>query len=591
MSRSARIGLAALALLVLSAWAPIDGSQPIWRMTVPYAMNNAGSADLGATTSETEVQRAMGDWTRVSCTSLRSTYGGSTGTRPSGGDGQSVIGWIESGWRYDGSAIGVTGPAWTTGGSGPTIREADMELNGVNYRWITGSGRGSDVNTYSIVLHEGGHYYGLGHSSVSSATMYFAYSGGIDSLGPDDTNGICALYPGTGSDCTTTGCPTGQTCNAGVCEAVTGDGNTCSPCTDGSACTAGLCLGYPDGAGYCGTNCTSSATCGPGEMCVPITGAPSPQCVRFSGGNPSCAAAPTGCTSDAGCAATEMCNVATGACVPRPTTGTTPLGGVCTDSAECVTGLCFVGACSQNCNGLDVTSCPAGFYCNGQATGSCGGGVCQAGVAGGIALGGACATNTDCATLFCTAGTCSQPCIPGGAAACPGGYACQVGATAGCGSCLPERGALGDPCARNEDCASGLCAMSGSLAFCTALCDPVGSTCPARYLCTNAGAVSVCAPDGGTLGAACATDADCIGGICAHEGSRAYCTRICSTDPCPVGFGCVDTSDGTTRVCRPRTNASCGCRAAGAGGEGSLGVALLGGAFAVLVLARRRRAR
>jgi MYXO-CTERM domain-containing protein len=283
-----------------------------------------------------------------------------------------------------------------------------------------------------------------------------------------------------------------------------------------------------------------------------------------------------------------MCNVGTGMCVPRTTTGTTPLGGACGDSAECVSGLCFGGACSQACNWLDVTSCPGGFYCNGQATGSCGSGLCQAGGPGAGALGAACAANTDCATIYCSSGTCSEPCIPGGAVTCDPGYACQVGATAGCGSCLPERGALGDPCMTNTDCASGICATAGATSFCTALCDPAGTTCPERFACTAAGPVSVCVPDGGVLGAGCTTDADCIGGICAHEGDTSYCTRICTSDPCPVGFGCVDTT-GSERVCRPRdAGGGCGCSAAGAG-QGSLGVALLVGALGILVTARRRR--
>lgn len=588
LSRPARVGAGVLTVLVLSAWAPIDSSRPVWRMTVPYLMNSAGSADLGAATTETEVNRAMGDWTRVSCTSLTASYGGSVTNRATNGDGRSVISWTESGWPHDSSAIGVTGPAWTTGGGGPTIREADMEMNGVNFRWVTTAGRGGDVNAYSIILHEGGHFYGLGHSSDAGATMYFAYSGGIDMIGTDDQNGICALYPGSGTDCTTTGCPTGQTCNAGVCETVMGDGNTCSPCTSGADCTAGICLGYPDGSGYCGTNCSSGSDCGSGEMCVGITGAPSRQCVRFASGAPTCAGATTGCTSDAGCSATEMCNTATRTCVPRPTTGTVPLGGACSESSECQTGLCFAGACSQTCNWLDPTSCPGGFYCNGQA--SCGSGVCMAGSAGPAALGAACSTNTECATLYCAAGRCSEPCIPGGAAACEPGYACAVGGAPGCGSCLPELGALGDPCATNADCTSGLCATSGDTTFCTAICDPAASpACPARFLCTSAGPVSVCAPDGGVLGSSCSVDGDCIGGVCAHEGDRSYCTRICTIEPCPVGFGCIDTVDGVTRVCRPRDDGGCGCSAAGVGGRSSLGVMLLGSALAIVLAARRRR--
>ncbi len=163
--------LRALALVSLSlapgpvaAWSAIDSSQPVWAGTVPYRINSSGSADLGVDSSEMIVQQAMGDWTRVSCTSLTASYGGRIASTPRNGDGNSVIGWTESGWRYDSSAIGVTTPQWFFGGgSGATINEADMDLNGVNFTWVTGSGSGGRVNAYSIVLHEGGHFYGLGH--------------------------------------------------------------------------------------------------------------------------------------------------------------------------------------------------------------------------------------------------------------------------------------------------------------------------------------------------------------------------------------------------------------------------------------------
>jgi MYXO-CTERM domain-containing protein len=570
--------------LAVAGWTPIDSSRPVWRrFPVPFAMTNPGSADLGAATTEMEVQRGMLDWTRVSCTSLTASYSGSVTTRPRAFDGVSVIGWTESGWPHDSGAIGVTSPQW--GGSG--IGEADMEMNGVNFTWITGSGRGGSVNAYSIILHEGGHYYGLGHSSDPSATMYFAYSGGIDSLGTDDTNGICALYPGMGTDCTTTGCPAGQECVGGSCMAVMGDGDTCSPCTDGSACTNGICLGYPDGGGYCGHTCRSGADCGAGEMCLSITGIPA-QCVRFTGGTPSCAGGPTGCTSDSDCAPTETCNRSTGACVMRPTTGTTPLGGACGDSSECQSALCFAGVCSQSCDGLDPTSCPGGFYCNGQIGGTCTEGLCVAGSAGGGAPGDACGANTDCASLFCFSGACSTPCIPGGAVGCAEGFACQVGATPTCGGCVTDRGGIGDPCAMSSDCASSLCATASGMSFCTALCDPAAAEpCAPGFDCVDAGGINVCAPGSGSLGSACGDNAECVSGICAMEGTSGFCTRLCdAANPCPMSFSCVEAGEGT-RVCRPANRGGCGCRV-GAGGTGPAALLGLGGVIAVLALRRRR---
>jgi hypothetical protein len=575
---------AALALTpVASAWEPIDSARPTWSGAVPYTLHSAGSADLGFATTEAEARRGMEDWTRVSCTSLGVSYGGTVSSLPVSGDGRSGIGWLESGWPYDSNAIGVTGPRWFR-----SITEADMQMNGVHFTWTTGSGRGSTVNAYSITLHEGGHYYGLGHSSDGSAAMYFAYSGGIASLNADDQNGICALYPGSGTDCTTTGCPSGFECTGGSCVRVMGDGNVCSPCASGSDCTNGVCLGYPDGNGYCGQNCTSSADCG-GDVCVAVSGTAN-QCVRVRGTTPDCTGA-SGCRTDSDCGATERCNASTGACVPRTAGGA--IGTACGAASECSSGVCFNGQCSQSCNWLEPSSCPGGFYCNGQVGGMCGSGLCLAGSAGGGALGDPCGASTDCQSLFCGEGVCSVPCIPGGATSCPEGYTCQTGELAGCGSCQ-QAGALGDACLTNEDCSTRQCASQAGSSFCTTFCDGA-SPCPGGFTCVPVDtSTSVCVPDRGGLGAACTMNEACASGICATQASRSYCTRTCdAANACPRDFECTLTADGVTSVCEPRerSRVTSGCRCAAPGGRGSMpiGAALLIAGLVLAVVTRRRR--
>ncbi|MCS6798788.1 MAG: matrixin family metalloprotease [Myxococcota bacterium] len=480
------------------AWTPISGERPVWCRAAPYAMNAAGSADLGAG-SEAEVRRGMDDWTRVSCTSLTTSYRGTTSATAGRYEGSSVIGWVESGWRHDSNAIGVTGPAW----SGRCIQEADMELNGVHYTWTTSPGSGSRVNAYSIILHEGGHFYGLGHSSDRRATMYFAYSGGVSSLAADDEAGICALYPGMGggtTDCRTTGCPSGEECVDGACRPVTGDGGVCSPCMNHDQCggPSDYCLRYPDGGGYCGRRCSRSSDCSP-DVCANVGGIG--QCVRVDGsGVPSCAGSTDpACRTDADCGATQRCE--DGECVERPT-DRAGLGEPCDDGEDCNSGLCLVtasgGICSQSCDWLRVDSCPTGYYCDGEATGSCGSGVCLPGSPGTTPLGGRCEEDTDCTTLFCSGAVCATPCIPGGASGCPDGYTCQRGAHEGCGACKMA-GDVGDACTVGDDCASRLCADIYGEHLCTRFCSS-GSECPAGFECapvTGAEGVGVCAPTGG----------------------------------------------------------------------------------------------
>ncbi|MFK7990960.1 MAG: matrixin family metalloprotease [Sandaracinaceae bacterium] len=586
-------GIAGLAtLLVLGsassalAWQPIAGGSPTWRPPVPYSLHEAGSPDLGGFAgTEAEVRRGMDDWTLVACTSLTTSYQGSTSRRPGTYEGTSTIGWTESGWPHSGSAIGVTGPRWSS-----SIIEADMEMNGVNFVWTTGSGSGGNPNAYSIILHEGGHYYGLGHTNVRGSSMWPSYSGGIVGLGSDDQNGICALYPGSGTptDCTTTGCPSGQECISGACQTVTGDGSICAVCTSGADCAGpgAACLGYPDGVGYCGQGCSSDGDCA-GDTCVNTSAGG--QCVRVVGSSISCAgASPSGCTRDSDCGATELCSG--GSCQPRPTDGA-GLGEACDVDEDCQTSFCIGGLCTQTCDWTDPAgSCPGGFYCDADPT-SCTDGFCVAGGAGGGANGAACSADTECASLLCDEGTCAEPCIPGGAASCPAGFACQVGSLPCRGSCRVS-GALGDECNVNGDCTSGLCADRGESDFCTSLCN-ADNACPDNFTCTPVGDASICVPNAGGLGADCTGNDDCLSNICAVDGSDSYCTRICSDGiPCPGGtFMCVATADGVTSVCQPTDDGGgrdgCGCRTAGAPASSGFG-ALLGMLGVGLLFWRRR---
>jgi hypothetical protein len=76
------------------------------------------------------------------------------------------------------------------------ILDADVEINSYKNDLTTDGSGGPDLQ--SIVTHEAGHFLGLAHSIVSTATMNAAYQPGdtsFRSLDPDDIKGICAVYP------------------------------------------------------------------------------------------------------------------------------------------------------------------------------------------------------------------------------------------------------------------------------------------------------------------------------------------------------------------------------------------------------------
>lgn len=446
------LGVLLLCASTARAWTPIASSQPRWSGEAPYSLHQAGSADLGGYDATlTVVRRGMDDWTAVSCSSLHTRFDGSTTSVPFS-SGSAVIGWIESGWIDSSSAIGITGPSWNSSGN---IVDAHMAMNGVHFTWTNDPGSGSRVNAYSITLHEAGHYFGLGHSSDGSATMYYAYSGGVMMLGSDDQAGICALYPGGGGGTS----PGGGGTDPDPEPDPGGTASFCEPCSSDATCvgTGSRCLRYPDGNLYCGQACGSDAECA-GGTCEMISDG-TRQCIRRDGaGAPDCSAtveptpppdggggtdpAPSGCTSDDDCATDQACDTVSGVCVPRPGA---MLGDACTTNDQCSSGLCAVdvGAGDSFCTQLCAADapCPAGFEC---------------------------------------------AAVEGGSSA-----------------CRPTQGGVGDACAAPADCLSGLCAESSAGRFCTRTCTGADA-CPAGFEClaTEGGGPSVCVEGSGGPGAA-----------------------------------------------------------------------------------------
>ena len=384
MKLAVSLGGSALVLLAMlgtstnaAAWEGLTSSNPRWTGTVPYALHEAGSADLGGfEATQAVVREGFEDWTRVTCSGLTTNYQGATAAPL---ETRNTIAWAESSWPYDPNAIGVTTPRFST----TEVVDAAMLMNGVNFTWTTGAGSGTQVNAYSIITHESGHYLGLGHSSDSNSMMYFAYSGGVSAINGDDENGICTLYPGGGggaTDCTTTGCPAGQSCTDGRCVAGAGGtggaGATCDGCTSDSDCS-GSCLRYPDDLGYCGDVCSSDADCGgSNEVCQSVSDGTT-RCIRrrAADGSATCSidagTAPTGpgpapgeCTSSRDCEDSERCD-AEGTCIPVETAGA--VGDACGTNTDCASGLCAVDSsrdqsfCTRICTAH--SECPGGYAC------------------------------------------------------------------------------------------------------------------------------------------------------------------------------------------------------------------------------------
>ena len=102
----------------------------------------------------------------------------------------------------------------------------------------------------------------------------------------------------------------------------------------------------------------------------------------------------------------------------------------------------------------------------------------------------------------------------------------------------------------------------------------------------------VCAPALALEGEECAGSEDCASGLCAISGEAGACTSLCGGhDACAPGLECRRTGDGRTAACVPiprPVEPRGGCSAAGAGRGGApTGLLLL--LLGLSLLARRRR--
>ena len=105
-------------------------------------------------------------------------------------DFRSALFFIETVWPFGEEVIALTTLSWREGGE---LVDADISFNGVDYDWSVSTDE-NKVDYQSIVLHEVGHFIGLGHSADPEAVMRADYDEGdiVRSLGADDRAGIAA---------------------------------------------------------------------------------------------------------------------------------------------------------------------------------------------------------------------------------------------------------------------------------------------------------------------------------------------------------------------------------------------------------------
>lgn len=185
-----------------------DCGEPLrWRTRCTgFAIQEDGSRRVSANQLGDLVEAAFDAWTSVDCEDGRPPgivvqdlgrvacdeleYNANAGNA-------NVVVFRDERWPHRSSSHNVALTTTTFDPDTGELFDADIELNSADFELTTGD---EEVvfDLESVLVHEVGHFLGIGHTDVADATMLPSYVQGdthLRSLEPDDVAAICALYP------------------------------------------------------------------------------------------------------------------------------------------------------------------------------------------------------------------------------------------------------------------------------------------------------------------------------------------------------------------------------------------------------------
>lgn len=169
---------------------------------VSFDVQKDGSKKLGisADTLDAIAQKAFAQWMNADC---------GNGTHPSikvYDSGQidcgkpeynkdqpnaNVITFHDDTWEYTNTADTLALTTVFFDGDNGEIYDANIEINSNQYDFADGIVASGAADLNAVLTHEAGHFLGLSHSSLLSATMFGSYNSDMSTLEQDDEQGIC----------------------------------------------------------------------------------------------------------------------------------------------------------------------------------------------------------------------------------------------------------------------------------------------------------------------------------------------------------------------------------------------------------------
>ncbi len=193
-------GLEADGLTPDAVMAAVESAFATWQsVTCPTCDTNSQSALCGQPTCEERrpvVRFACLGWQPARPPGLRCASGASDPCLRFEPDGNQVTfvhdvdDWSYGRWML---AMTVVSARADTG----EIEDADIVLNDAGFVFCIDDCATGEVNLSAVIQHEAGHFLGLDHSDLPTAVMAAkppASIGALQSLTPDDVEGVCAIY-------------------------------------------------------------------------------------------------------------------------------------------------------------------------------------------------------------------------------------------------------------------------------------------------------------------------------------------------------------------------------------------------------------
>ena len=176
---------------------------------VSFSMQYSASKQIDLATATDVMEKAFAVWQDVSCGEglgppaihVDQHFGNASCTLHEYNQtdaNANIVMFRDDRWPYEGSTnvLGLTTVTYSrrTG----AIFDVDMEINSTQRLSVEEPVPPTAYDLQSIVTHEAGHFLGLAHSTVLTATMWPQYTSGTQSfrmLDPDDIAGLCAVFP------------------------------------------------------------------------------------------------------------------------------------------------------------------------------------------------------------------------------------------------------------------------------------------------------------------------------------------------------------------------------------------------------------